>query len=117
MAALLIALTLGCAVALSIPTLGAATEGATEPSLSPETEQGLTRETAIPMPAYKASLEGISAENDCIARVYPGWKKVFHSLVQDGDRSYDIIAIKSPSGEKKDIYFDITNWIGAELFP
>jgi hypothetical protein len=116
-AALLLGLTFGCAVALSTPTFGAATEGTTDPSLSPKAVQGLTQETAIPMPAYKYSLEGIGAENDYIAKVYPGWKKVFQSLVHDGGRFYDVIGIKSPAGEKKDIYFDITNWIGAELSP
>jgi hypothetical protein len=116
-AALLIALTFGLALPHCSPARAAATEGTTDSTLSPKSEQGLTLETAIPMPAYKSSLEGIAAENDYIARTYPGWKKLSQSLVHNGDHFYDVIELKGPAGERKDIYFDITNWFGADLTP
>jgi hypothetical protein len=115
-AALLISLTFGYTLALSTPTQ-AATEGTTNPLLAPNSEPGLTRETAIPMPAYKSTVEGIQAERAYINKFYPGWEKGMAGLVDEDGRKYDVITIIGPKGETKQLYFDITNWFGAVMFP
>jgi hypothetical protein len=106
---------LDLALTALLPDLAYAdTTDGTAPAAS---EEGLTLETAIPMPPYKTSLEGISAEEEYIAKAYPGWKKTLQAIVSKDGRHYDVITIVGPGGAKKDIYFDITNWFGAPLFP
>jgi hypothetical protein len=69
------------------------------------------------MPAYKSTLEGIQAEHAYISRFYPGWEQGMAALIDENGRKYDVITIIGPKGETKQLYFDITNWFGAELFP
>jgi hypothetical protein len=111
---LLASLNLGLTALLPDPAYADTTDS-TAPAA--EEEQGPTLETAIPMPAYKTSLEGIAAERAYFTKAYPGWKKAGQGLISEDDRHYDVITIKGPGGTTKDLYFDITNWFGAPLFP
>ena len=93
------------------------TVGDVQPSLTAKPEPGLTVATAIPLVGYATTLEGIQAERAYINRVYPGWEKAMQQLIEEDGRYYDLIHIQGPAGETKGIYFDITDWFGAELTP
>ena len=84
--------------------IAATTESADEP--------GLTIETAIVLEDATNELNGVSAEHAYTSKRYPGWKRRMQSLMDVGDRHYDIIELVGPRGEIKTIYFDITNWFG-----
>ena len=111
--ALVVSLNLGLTALLPDPAYADTTD-----STAPvTTEEGLTLETAIRMPPYKTSLEGIAAERAHFTKVYSGWKKTGQALISKDGRQYDRIILKGPGGATKELYFDITNWFGAPLFP
>ena len=118
--AITIVLVAGLAVLPAItpdPSRAEETVGDVQPSLTAKAEPGLTVESAIPLVGYTTTLEGIQAERAYINRVYPGWEKAMQQLIEEDGRYYDLIHIESPAGETKGIYFDITDWFGAELTP
>jgi hypothetical protein len=78
-------------------------------------KQGLTPETAIPLVGYETTMAGIDAEYAYLDRTYPGWSLIHQAIMKQGDRVYDVMNIKLPGGEERDIYFDITTWYGAPL--
>lgn len=85
---------------------------ATAPLPAPAFEaDGSSIERAIPIQAASTA-EGIAAENAYIRQRYPGWRKVRQALIRRGGRAYDRITIVSPSGERRDIFFDITSFFG-----
>ncbi|PKP19124.1 MAG: hypothetical protein CVU05_12060 [Bacteroidetes bacterium HGW-Bacteroidetes-21] len=55
---------------------------------------------------------GVDAEYAWIKKNYPGYKTIQQALKKDNNKYYDIIDIKTAQGEKKSIYFDITNFFG-----
>jgi hypothetical protein len=67
-------------------------------------------ETAISIPA-DAPNSGIDFENDWIFDRYGRFKRDAGGTGTLNGRRYDVIKIELPGGEKKTIYFDITeNW-------
>jgi len=75
-------------------------------------EPGLTVETAIILEGATNELNGVQAEHAYTSKRYPGWKWRTQSLMNVGDRHYDIIELVGQKGESKTIYFDISNWFG-----
>ncbi len=87
----------------------AATTAATD--VTP-TEPGASTETAIRLTGVKGEMSGIHAEYVYIAEHYPGWNTKDQSVLEQDGRMYDRIDIVGPRGEKKAVYFDITDWFG-----
>lgn len=55
---------------------------------------------------------GINAEYAWIRANYPGYRTRSQALNYHGKKSYDVLHIENASGDKKDVYFDITNFLG-----
>ena len=72
---------------------------------------GLAIERAIVIQASNTR-DGIAAEYAYVGRTYPGWRRTRQALLTRGDRRYDVLTIVSPSGETRDVFFDITNFFG-----
>ena len=73
---------------------------------------GSSFNTAVKFPNAKSSLEGVPLEGKWISQHYSSYRKVRQSAVSHKGKMYDVIVIKSKSGETKNIYFDMSNWFG-----
>ena len=60
----------------------------------------------------KSEGPGVNAEYDWLRKHYPGYKFKKQSLNFHEKKYYDILSIVTGEGEKKDIYFDISNFFG-----
>jgi len=74
-------------------------------------EEGSSFERAVVLKDAKNEFEGVSAEHEWIKAHYPGWRWDSQYLLNREGRVYDMIEI-SNGGEKREIYFDITDWFG-----
>ena len=76
---------------------------------------GSTKEKAIEILGAKDNQEGIDAEYEIISEMlgerFIGWELVRQILIQEEDKSYDQIEIKS-GDEHYTIWFDITDLFG-----
>jgi len=43
---------------------------------------------------------------------FPEWRQRVQALMNHNGRIYERIDIVGPKGEKKGLYFDVTDWIG-----
>jgi hypothetical protein len=59
----------------------------------------------------KTETAGIQAEHRWVQANFPGWHWEMQSVVDHGGHVYDVIEI-SRGGERREIYFDISNWFG-----
>lgn len=57
-------------------------------------------------------VNSVDAEYDWIRSHYPGSKVTSQALLHSGKKSYDLLSFTTESGEKKDVYFDITSFFG-----
>lgn len=60
----------------------------------------------------KTETAGVHAEYAWIKEHYPGYQMVNQSLMNKDKKPYDVINIKTSSGQAKAIYFDISNFFG-----
>ena len=72
---------------------------------------GSTPATAIVIEAPNTQA-GIAQEYAYVRRAYPGWERVRQALIEHEGRRYDRLTIRSPSGETRDVFFDITSFFG-----
>jgi len=71
---------------------------------------GDSTETAIAIPA-DAPNGGVDFENDWLLARFGKFRRYFGGTGVANGRRYDVVKIELPNGEKKTIYFDITeNW-------
>jgi hypothetical protein len=56
--------------------------------------------------------KGVGAEYAWLRKQYPGYKMQSQSLSTSNKKPYDIINIVTEDGEKKAVYFDISNFFG-----
>jgi hypothetical protein len=96
-------------LAAIVPGPSLATTAATE--LAPA-EPGASIETAIRLTGVEGEMSGVHAEYVYIAEHYPGWNAKDQAVLEQDERMYDRINIVGPRGEKKTVYFDITDWFG-----
>ena len=68
---------------------------------------GLSKEQAI-------IILGVDAEYDYLESKYTEFEMEIQTLIDDGDKQYDILNIKLPDGIKKEIWFDISDFYGRE---
>jgi hypothetical protein len=80
-------------------------------SVSTGDQNGLSYETAVFI-TEKTESKGVSAEYQWLRIHYPDYKFNGQSLSFNKDIPYDIIDIITSTGEKKSIYFDISNFYG-----
>lgn len=55
---------------------------------------------------------GVEEEYKWLSQNYPGYGTIRKTQTSQLKKHYDIILIKTRNGQKKDIYFDITNFYG-----
>ena len=80
-------------------------------TVRPEERDGSNYEKAIVI-KEKTESKGIAAEYKWLQANYPGYKLIRQSLNSQGKNHYDIMDIETKGGERKSIYFDITNFFG-----
>ena len=73
---------------------------------------GSSIEQAVLIRNAKGEEEGVAAESHWVRTVHPGWRKGDQALLSDKGRSYDRIEYRTPKGETKTLYFDITDFFG-----
>lgn len=56
--------------------------------------------------------KGVSAEYGWLKKKYPGYKMQSQALNFKDKKPYDILNIETSDGEKKAVYFDISNFFG-----
>lgn len=76
---------------------------------------GSSFENAIIIKVDK-TMNGVSIEYDYVSKLYGtknvDWKLKLQGLAHKGDKRYDVLAVVLKNGEKKSIYFDITQFFG-----
>ncbi len=55
---------------------------------------------------------GVHAEYVWLAQRYPGYTRGLQSLQESGGKRYDVLEFTTAVGEKKHVYFDITDFFG-----
>ncbi|WP_395682710.1 hypothetical protein [Inquilinus sp.] len=73
---------------------------------------GDRQETAIVFEGDLTERTGIGAEYAYVIRHLPGWQVCGQGLLDPGGRIYDQLDLTNAAGERRSIYFDITNWFG-----
>ncbi|HYS52146.1 MAG TPA: hypothetical protein VER58_00095 [Thermoanaerobaculia bacterium] len=67
-------------------------------------------ETAVAVPA-DAPNGGLDFENDWLLARFGKFRRYFGGVGVQNGRRYDVVKIELPNGEKKTVFFDITeNW-------
>ena len=93
-------------------TSSPATDSQTTTSATTNSSQdGSSYENAIII-NEKTEGPGVDAEYKWLKKNYPGYKMISQSLDHKGSKHYDLLHIQTADGEKKTIYFDITNFFG-----
>ncbi len=72
---------------------------------------GSSFERAIVLVDAKTEMQGVDAEHKVFLAFFQGWQWGTQSLLNHDDRAYDLIEL-TRAGEKRDLYFDISNWFG-----
>ncbi|MDQ6799332.1 MAG: hypothetical protein M3041_00680 [Acidobacteriota bacterium] len=77
------------------------------PAAALEDRSGDSMETAIAVPADAPS-GGIDFENRWLFNRYGRFRRYFGGTGTANGRRYDVVKIELPNGDKKTVYFDIT---------
>jgi len=97
---------------LSFFLLFALASCATQYATSSATHQGDSKENAVVFENVTNGLVGVQLEYEWIADNFPDYE-VQHQSIDDKDgRVFDLISIVNSKGQKKLIYFDVTEWYG-----
>lgn len=67
-------------------------------------KDGLSKVSAVPVDRQHV----ISSERKWLNDHYPEWTMLSQAFDTEAHGTYDVIRIQSPSGEEREIYFDIT---------
>ena len=59
-----------------------------------------------------SGMDGTASVYQRVRSNYPGWQVKRQALIGRSGRRYDRLTIVSPSGQEKDIYFDVTRYFG-----
>ena len=77
---------------------------------------GLTKEEAIIILGAKDETEGVDAEYNWLEEKYGeenvDWEMIDQTLLDEGDRQFDILKIKFSNGKTEEFWFDITDFYG-----
>lgn len=95
--------------------LSGSVEAKTRPHRAPAAQQqradGSSQERAVVIHENDTP-RGIAAENRWIAQNMPGYRKVGQALVQGQNGIYDRISVVGPNGERKEVFFEISEFFG-----
>lgn len=72
-------------------------------------------ETAIVIEGDVDQRTGVDAEYAYVARRLPGWAVCGQALLNPGSRVYDQLDLANAAGQRRSIFFDITDWIGKGI--
>lgn len=72
-------------------------------------------ESAIVMDGNLNEMTGVDAEYAYVARRLPGWGVCGQALLNPGRRAYDQLDLVNAAGQRRSIFFDITDWIGKGI--
>lgn len=75
------------------------------------TRDGSTPEWAVDLSSARNEMDGMLAQKAWLERHYPGARVKSQSLLM-GKQVMDLLTIELPSGEEKDVYFDISSYFG-----
>lgn len=84
----------------------------TRPLITFSGGDGSTIEAAIVITGAKGSIEGIVAEALWVAKRHPDWRKDSQALLNNSGKVYDRIGYVTAAGERKTLFFDITDFFG-----
>lgn len=101
----------GRVIAALVMIAGTATTWQSTAATPTTLQDGSSMATAIPIHAANEKA-GVTAEYRWIAEHFPGYKRGPQSLLNGNGRFYDAIDITTTSGERRKIYFDITDYFG-----
>jgi hypothetical protein len=77
---------------------------------------GPTKEKSVIILGAGNETEGIDAEYNWLEEKYGkqniNWELNSQELMDEGNKQYDLLRIKLPTGEMKEIWFDITEFYG-----
>lgn len=74
-------------------------------------QDGSSMANAIPIKAPNEKA-GVAAEYRWIAEHFPGYRRGAQALLNNNGRFYDAVNITTASGERRKIFFDITDYFG-----
>lgn len=105
------ALILASVLLAACQTVGSTAGGAH--TISYSGGNGTTKEQAIVIAGAGNSMEGVPAEYAWIQHHLPG-AKIRSQALLTGSRQYDLFEVELPSGETRQVYFDITSFFGKD---
>jgi len=80
---------------------------------------GVSKDTAIKFIGVTNEMEGVNEEYKYLESKFGkkgvDWKLDDQALMKDGNTSFDLIQVTLSGGEKKSVYFDITNFLGLGM--
>ena len=105
---------------LSFLVLGLALSGSVEAKTRPHRASAATQQQRADGSSQEHAVvihendtpRGIAAENRWIAQNMPGYRKIGQALIQDQNGIYDRISVVGPHGERKEVFFEISEFFG-----
>ena len=107
-------------ILLSFLVLGLALSGSVEAKTRPHRASAATQQQRADGSSQERAVvihendtpRGIAAENRWIAQNMPGYRKVGQALIQGQNGIYDRISVVGPHGERKEVFFEISEFFG-----
>src|SRR5215470_12184738 len=101
-----------CTTHDSGPAAAPKASGSVEAAVPSALKTGDSIGSAIVLPGVTDEITGVPAEYAYIREHYPGWLFQGQALIHENGRHYDMLLVVGPNGEKRSVYFDITDWYG-----
>jgi len=73
---------------------------------------GSSMAKAVVIKGAQNSFTGVAAESRWIRQNHPDWRKMKQALLSEGGKHFDRIEYRTPGGETRTVYFDITDFFG-----
>ena len=107
-------------ILLSFLVLGLALSGSVEAKTRPHRASAATQQQRADGSSQERAAvihendtpRGIAAENRWIAQNMPGYRKVGQALIQGQNGIYDRISVVGPHGDRKEVFFEISEFFG-----
>lgn len=107
-------------ILLSFLALGLALSGGVEAKTRPHRAPAVTQQQRADGSSQERAVvihendtpRGIAAENRWIAQNMPGYRKIGQALIQGQNGIYDRISVVGPHGDRKEVFFEISEFFG-----
>ena len=73
---------------------------------------GSSFESAVIVKTTAGSRVGIRAEYLWLSQKYPGFKRIWQKLLDQGGKPYDALEIETTDGQRLTVYFEISSFFG-----